>query len=723
MATVILEEEKQAIVTQRDIFRLSAVLYAESNDSISTENIQADIIRCILCENDNDAMSDDEILAAIASSYKFFLSKEEFARAIQSYQKTFESSYIDGQKKYKLTNRAYTQTSKSMEKSIDFYIDMFLASRSEADAEIGKDAIHKYLYELTTSNINSYRVLLSKIKGNRFSDSDLSVDVKDLNDRERALVHDFISWDNAEKNIVLANLVFCCLEYCLLVNGDTVNPLVKSAIRKRTIYLDTNIIFRALGINGPHREKVMLAFLKKCRQAGLTLVILHETEKEFEDTVAYYISQIREFPRGHIFSGAIEQLSDYNLFSFFDSWRAEHESLSLNYFSQYIKALYLGLCKDFKINRNQRIPNEVFNSPHFQEICKQYARGIKTSKQQIREYYVSEDVYYSARDKHDATVVSYIERSRDTATENDDIFMASSDKALRYWDMTRDHEDYPVVVYPSQLFLILIKMCGRADNDFESFVSFINIRPRSKQISAEKANVILSGISSITEDLQAQKTLVESVFDDDFQNIIQQSNSDQELYQKVQLYSQNYLNDQLKEKEKKLYEAEALVTQKTDENAGLAKTIADRDSKLEQQEEEIKKRTAEIKRKETESEDKRERICQFAERKTRFPFVMKWYVFPAIAALIVIAFCVFVLLQFAFCDKSWNVANIVFDYVSNTTFGKKVDSYIAVIDGAAFTLLISVVLPLFWVKPWDKEKRDEDKQKRIERYIERNNLQ
>lgn len=279
------------------------------------------------------------------------------------------------------------------------------------------------------------------------------------------------------------------------------------------------------------------------------------------------------------------------------------------------------------------------------------------------------------------------------------------------------------MVYPSQLFLILIKMCGRADNDFESFVSFINIRPRSKQISAEKANVILSGISSITEDLQAQKTLVESVFDDDFQNIIQQSNSDQELYQKVQLYSQNYLNDQLKEKEKKLYEAEALVTQKTDENAGLAKTIADRDSKLEQQEEEIKKRTAEIKRKETESEDKRERICQFAERKTRFPFVMKWYVFPAIAALIVIAFCVFVLLQFAFCDKSWNVANIVFDYVSNTTFGKKVDSYIAVIDGAAFTLLISVVLPLFWVKPWDKEKRDEDKQKRIERYIERNNLQ
>lgn len=723
MAVILQDEDKCTIVTQKDIFRLSAVLYAESNDSISTANIQADIIRCILCENENDAMSDDEIIAAIASNYKCHLSKEEFVRAIQAYKETFESLFIDGQKKYKLTNRAFSQTAQSMEKSIDYYIELFFSTRPDEDAEHGKDAIHKYLYELTTSNINSYRVLLGDIKGNSFSESELSVDVKELNDHERLLVHDFISWDDAEKNAVLTNLVFCCLEYCLLVNGDSVNPLVKSVIRKRTIYLDTNIIFRALGINGPSREKVMIAFLKKCKQAGLTLVVLHETQREFEDTVAYYISQIREFPRGSLYAGAFEQLSDYNMFSFFDAWRAKHESLSLDYFSRYIKALYLGLCKEYKIIRNQRIPSGVFNSDQFRQKCDQYARSIQARKQQIKDYYVPDDIYYSARDKHDARVVSYIEHSRHSASETDDIFMASSDKALRYWDMNREHEDYPVVVYPSQLFLILIKMCGRSDNDFESFVSFINIRPRSQQITAEKANVILSGISSITEDLQVQKTLVDSVFDEDFQNIIQQSSTDQELYQKVQLYSQNYLDDQLKEKEKRLHETESLVTQKDDENAGLIKTVAERDTKLEQQEEELKKRAAEIKRKEAESEDKRERICQFAEKKTRFPFVMKWYVFPFLAAVIVLAFCVFVLLQFVFCDKSWNVANIAFNYVANTTFGKNVDSYIAVIDGAAFTLLLVVFLPQLWVKPWDKEKREEDKQKRIEKYIKRNNLQ
>jgi len=99
---IISHAENNTIVTQKDIFRLSAVLYAESNDSFSTENTQADIIRCILCENENDTMADDEIIAAIASSYKLNLSKEEFFRAIRAHKNTFESLLIDGQKKYRL---------------------------------------------------------------------------------------------------------------------------------------------------------------------------------------------------------------------------------------------------------------------------------------------------------------------------------------------------------------------------------------------------------------------------------------------------------------------------------------------------------------------------------------------------------------------------------------------------------------------------------------------
>ena len=711
------------IVTQRDIFRLSAVLYAESNDAFSTESVQEDVVRCVLCANNNEPLADDEIISMIISKYKYYISEEELINVItRGERNTFESLKIDGRKKYRLTTAAFEKTSESMKNSIDTHIERFFLEKEIAEAEQGKDAIYKYLYELTTTNINSYKILLGNSDSSHFSDAELSVDLRELNDWERTIVHDFVEWDDPEKNNALANLVFCCLEYCLLINGDKVNPLVKSAIRKRNVYLDTNIIFRALGINGPHRQKVTLSFLKKCRQADLNLIILKPTEKEFDDTVSYYVNQIKTYPRGQVFVGAYEYLSDYNMFSFYALWRKNHESLSLNYFTRHIKTLYEKTCREFKIDHHQDIPREISNMEEHKRLVDRYARAIQAEKQRMKNVYLPDDMYYSTRDIHDATVVSFIEYLRGKHEDCDDCFLTSSDKALRYWDMTRDRLDYPVVIYPSQLFLILIKMCGRSANDYDSFVSFINIRPRSKLLTPEKANVIISGISSVTEDIKTQNILVESVFDMDFQNVIQHSNTDLELYQNVQEYSQNYLSAQLKENETKLHQAESQMTQMGEEISTLTRDLESSKESDAQKAAEIQKRTEELEKKQTEIEQNRENVCKFAEKKTKFAFNMKWYVFPFIAAIMVIAFCVFLLLQFTFCDEPWNLANKIFAYIADTTFGRNVEGYVAIIDGAVFTVLMSIVLPQFWVKPWDQEKKEADKQKRIEKYIQKNHL-
>lgn len=706
------------IITQKDIFRLSAVIYAESSDITSTLTVQADVIKCVLCEFDNIPMSDEEIINAIASKYKFYLSREEFPKAIRVYKNTFERTSIDSQEKYKLTDKAYEKTKKSMENNIDSYIDIFLKEHIDEDVEEGKYAIHKYLYELTTSNINSYKVLLGGEKGAAFLDSELSVDAKELNDHERKLVHDFISWENQEKNIVLTNLVYCCLEYCLLVNGDTVNPLLKNVIRKRTIYLDTNVIFRSLGINGPNRKSVMLSFLKKCKQARLTLVILHETEQEFEDTIKYYISQIRAFPRGYVYQGAIEQISDYNMFSFYNEWKNEHEKLSLEYFLKYIKAKYYDLCKEYGIYRNYHIPNIIIQSEQFKSHYLNYAKSIQSSKQQVKDYYSQEDTNYSMRDKHDAIVISYIEHTREKVNGAEDIFMASTDKALRYWDMTRNQVEYPIVVYPSQLFLILIKICGRSADDFESFVSFINIRPRSQQITAEKANVIIAGISSITEDIKTQKSLVEAVFGEDFQNIIQQSASDQELYKKVQTYSQNYLDDQLTEKDRLLDEAKENEIKKDEEIESLSKNVMESEEQRRLLVEDYNKQLAD---KNNEIKNNKERIYQYAAKKTRLSYILHWYIYPGVTVMAIIFYCIFIFLQFFFCDKQWNFATYILNFIADTPFGKNVDGYMAIIDGAVFVVL-SVVVRRFWANPLNTKGKEEDRQKRINDYIETNHL-
>ena len=168
------------------------------------------------------------------------------------------------------------------------------------------------------------------------------------------------------------------------------------------------------------------------------------------------------------------------------------------------------MVKEYSIIDDQKIPKATYDSEEFKQIRNSYSSAIKKIKNELRDRYISEDGRYSLKDSHDATVVRYVEIRRDE-DQDADLFFVSSDKILRYWDLSRPEKEYPVVIYPSQLFLVLIKTCGRSENDFDSFVSFINVRSAHHQMPAEKANAIISGISTITEDIKTQKVLISIV--------------------------------------------------------------------------------------------------------------------------------------------------------------------------------------------------------------------
>ena len=250
------------IAARKDIFRLSAVLFSETHDVFSASDAQLQMVKCMFAKLDNKAMSKTEIVANLLDVYKYHVSEDEITGLIRKSKKTFQTIIEDNSESYRLTDDTYKQTLELQKKSIDFYIDQFIAGKKIEDGEKCKDAIHKYLYELTTTNINSYRILLLGNQGTPFRDSEISVDITELDATEKMFVHDFLEWDDAAKNAALANVVYTCLEYCLLVSGDSPNSLMKGVIRQRVVYLDTNVIFRALGINGESRKKVICAFLK-----------------------------------------------------------------------------------------------------------------------------------------------------------------------------------------------------------------------------------------------------------------------------------------------------------------------------------------------------------------------------------------------------------------------------------------------------------------------------
>lgn len=704
---------KNDIASQKDIFRLAATIYSETNNVVSDIEAQLQIIKCMFVATENAYLTKGEIIAKLLDVYKYHISEDEVESVIKKSRGVFQSVIKDESKAFCLTQQAYDECVDAQKHNIDSFVDQYIAEKGITDQEGFKNAIHIYLYELTTTNINSYRILLAGKDGTQFTSSELSVDLSDLSDPEKQLVHDFLHWDNPEKNAALGNLVYCCLEYCLLINGDSPNALLQEFIKRREIYLDTNVVFRALGINGVSRKKVVTSFLNKCRQAKLKLFISHATKKEFFDTIDYYVSQMEHYPRGDIYTGAYEQIADFNIFAFYEEWRQSHQQFSLKYFITYVKSLYLEFVKEYDIDDDVKIPAAIYHSDEFKDARNRYSLSIKHIKQRIKDSYLADDYSYTQRDSHDATVIRYIELLREKS-EGKDIFLASSDKALRLWDMNRHDADYPVVVYPSQLFLILLKTCGRSENDYDSFVSFINIRPSSKQVSPENAHIILSGISSITEDIKVQKHLVAAVYDDDFQNVIKTSSSDADLYEKVQRISQNYLDAELKKKDTAIVELQEDVARYDSNEKNLQKKIDTQEDSLKENARTIQQRDGEIKR-------KQEQILSLAERKTLPRYIVTTYAVPLLLAMLTLTYLVFIALQFVHKEETWNIAVMFFEWVKTTYFGELVGDFVYAIDGV-FAFVIGWLLRKWMVNPFDKDKNELRRMDYVQHYIKNNHL-
>lgn len=723
-----------SIAQQKDLFRLAASLYSETNNMFSQFETQLQVIKCVFVSCGNREMKSEEVIVELLNLYKYHITEDEFFKIVDCAQNVFVVAKVDKNDAFRLTEDAYRQTVESQKHGIDFYIDKYIEEICAQNIKEYKDAIYQYLYELTTTNINSYRVLLHGREGVDFSDRELSINVDYLSDKQKQIVQDFLDWDNTEKNISLGNVVYCCLEYCLLVNGDAPNKLLQDVIREREIYLDTNMIFRALGINGVSYQKVVEAFLGKCLQAKIKIMVSSLSRKEFFDSIDYYCKKIGQFPRGNTYLYAYEQLSDYSIFPFYEGWRQEHPNLSLKNFKIYIRSLYKKFIVKYGIIDDCRLPYSVYNSSEFKEKQNLYALSIRKIKQELRPeiraaFETTHTSNFTQRDNHDASMVCSIEFLRENAKEEKDIFLVSSDRALRNWDMKRSKNLYPIVVYPSQLFLILIKLCGRSADDYSSFVSFISIRAKSTQVTPETANVIISGISSITEDLESQKILVSAIYDEEFQHILQRSKTDDELFKQTQQFSKNYLKKQLKERDKKI----AAISEAAKKNSQQIEQMREEAERMKAESDQLKAEAVEKGRKLTTLQEnsrkhlqsyntQKEQVYEFAKKHIMPLFCLQYYIIPVFLMILVFAFVSFIVLQFIFCDKEWNFAILFFNWMRGTTFGKEVGDFIHVIDGAFFAALV-FLLKVGMKNPFNTNAKKQAKSNMIERYIKRNNLE
>lgn len=532
-------------IINADIFRLAAILYADNNYEVNPKMIHRKIIESILLDNNNNIIGIHTLIDAIKTKYELDFTFEEIQDIVND-NKYFNSSYCKNEDiKISLIHKRFEILSKNIEyKNLDYFIFQFQKFNPEIPINTIKKIIYGFLYEVFQTNITSFSKLI-----NPKTLIDDIIDVKDLKNSsplDIEIINSFLNWDNDDKNKAIFDISSLALEYCLITNKKGKNIKLEN-LKNKGFYLDTNIIFRAIGLNGENRQKRTLTFLEKFKEANESLYISSFTNEEIENTLKYYINQISKKSTARINSKVfINFRKNEDFLDFYHQWRKDRINDSTEVFLAHIKSLIEKLKREFNIINAYK---ELFDikDPKVEEEVKDIASKINYFKTENKG--VSSLIETSLVDAKNIYLIKKLRDDKYINIFDCKYYLISSDQQLRKWDYTQNNS-IPIVLLPSQWMSILLRYLNRTNDDFKSFVSFLNINNNEKGISNENLQLILDGISEITSDFEKQNEIVEALINNKFKDIITSSKTDTEIIEKSKKFAESELEKRIQNLEK-----------------------------------------------------------------------------------------------------------------------------------------------------------------------------
>lgn len=633
------------------LFRVSAILYARNNsDNISTKQIIRKIIEDALFQNKAEvALSLSILIQFIIDNYAITISEEEICSIIKDkkYSDNFDSYYKGDKLLISLNQKRRIHIEKEAKnKTLHDYIVEFVQSKELDNTKI--DVLYKFLYGVFTTNLEGYKQLLKEKTLLKVEDSSFS-------EEDKVLINKFLDWDNDKKNAAIYNLASYALEYCLLTNKKNTG-IDSNNLRNKCLYLDANILFRALGINGDDRRLRTEQFLNQFAKVQQKLMITKETDGEFRDTLDFYSDKIKSAikPATKVNPKLYVETVDFDgFYKYYYNWKINRSDASVDTFKVHLLAKYDELLKRFKIEKDTQKPYDE---------DKQIER-IKDFASSIRSY--NEDKSYSAAEI-DARNVIWLEHKRNGI--NDDIyqvkhFFISSDQHLRRWDYARNSENIPIIMLPSQWLSLILRYVERTENDYKSFVCFLNMKVNRTSLSEEQLLYAIEGISEIATDITEQRNLVKAFVNEDFSKEIQ-GLSNEEIQKRAKTFAETVYEKRIKELESENNNKGNIIASLKKANSQKEKRIIELVSSNEKQ----AAQTIKVKDQLDEIGNELERRKDYDEIKAENEkFRLKRWKLPRyIVTILLLIICfTFFILYFAFPSWTYNYANQLLTYVDS----------------------------------------------------------
>ena len=587
---------------ERSSYLRLALMFGENKASTFNKNLEK-MIALVLFDKYNTGLTITDIIADIRDKYALDFSDSEIIGTIYNKNQNriiqINETRDEVLKAYSITPEEYEKIRKKTDdSSIRKIVELFLKEHEELDISEKTfcDLLVKYLYDVFNSNAETIQALMNgEHLGMKAANCDYSTD-------EKKILNAFIYWDNLDKNRCVYQLISCCFDYCMMtVRKD--KTVYQTIFNQKKFYLDTNIVFRLMGLNNEKRKLVIDAFILKCRETGVEILYSNHTRSELNDTIRYYVGQIKALlaDSAPLSVRAISCLDDRMSSSAFYEQYVEWTKDPVNRTSD-----YSSFERDLRMRTSKILSR--FKQVTFDDYSgrnkKEYAEQFESLKQYKIEHRRNT---YDPSIKADINNYLYIqERNREKKGENffaTDHYLITADHAFSGWEREKRPGAIPTVVLPSVWYSIILQYAGRTTaDDYSAFTRFLNFSFSENEPADARKMEILKSVIALQEPVDMKETIIFDIAEK-----LQHDYKDLNSEQIVETSHQYVINQILaEENEKAKRETAAAVEAEKDKADAQVNALRNEKAYLEQQlKESVEKTKAEQKQKYIDSETDR----------------------------------------------------------------------------------------------------------------------
>ncbi|MBN2793819.1 MAG: hypothetical protein JXR88_00330 [Clostridia bacterium] len=488
-------------------FRLGALLYDNDNPAFKRETTIRKIVESYFALTDNKSEKCSMLPTLINDMFDIGIHIDE-VRSVVRQDKYFE--FTKGSCNFshpescnamvKLRDVRYQLiVDREQNGSIYKFINEYYFGNEKLQSEMTEEEfvilIENFLYSIYVQNMEKSSAMFDLKMEREEVLEDLDID-----NNKRKIINDFLDYDDDNKNKAIFDIGSLALEFVIL-NGHIDLKNQEPNILKKTLYLDTNIIYRLLGINGLDRQRKVENLLRRCNETGQKLKISYASQKEFFESINRHLHKVSGISKKIKYT---KPISDAIVKNFYDS-----NGGNIKVYEARIKAKYESLIREYKIEVDE-VDFDTLAKDGQRTTIDRFSKSLAGYKRQ-REIEI----------RPDAINIAYIHKLREGQGNNFRSlkeFFLTSDKQLINWEVVT-LDEYPVAMYPSNWLSIILKFGTRTSDDYKSFVSFIRNVYIEEKRDFDSVMATLSVISSYAETVEKEEDLFNIIIESEYENI------------------------------------------------------------------------------------------------------------------------------------------------------------------------------------------------------------